>query len=575
LGIPLSKLQELKSVATREDFARLLGYQPKFFAFVLYKQPKGTKYQEFEIPKRSGGVRKISAPEPRLKLLQRRFADLLYECQTEIEKKRVGQRSLSHGFKRDHSIISNARPHKNRRYVLNIDIRDFFPSITFPRVRGFFLKSRDFELSEKAATVAAQIACSDNGLPQGSPCSPIISELVGHMLDVRLVRLAKLNRCTYSRYADDMTFSTSQKRFPPALAFQDAEDASKWILGAPLQDEVARARFVINEDKTRMQCRPSRQLVTGLTVNKKVNIRADYYRRARSMCNAVFRTGAYFRPSARDKEAGNDPETITSLMELEGILNHTHYVRDQMDLRSSGEKKKEPTATRTLYRRFLFFKHFMTLKKPLVLCEGKTDSVYLKCAIRSLPEFQPRLAVSEGNATTFNIQFFNCDGIAAEIMQLNGGTGEFKHFFQTYGEMAPTFRFAPMSHPVIALIDNDEGAYPVFSILKEIYKTPISHLSTAPFYRICHNLYLIKTPETGGDGMSFIEELFDQAVREFPLEGKSFNPYKEHKSENEYGKAIFADRVVRSNRHNINFERFTPLLQRIVSVLEDYKPIAV
>ena len=99
-----------------------------------------------------------------------------------------------------------------------MDLADFFPSLNFGRVRGFFLKDRDFELHEKVATVIAQIACFENQLPQGSPCSPAIADMVAHVLDVHLVRLAKKYRVTYSRYADDLTFSTNQRLFPGALA---------------------------------------------------------------------------------------------------------------------------------------------------------------------------------------------------------------------------------------------------------------------------------------------------------------------------------------------------------------------
>ena len=95
--------------------------------------------------------------------------------------------------------------------------RNFFPSINFGRVRGFFLKDKHFSLQPPVATVLAQIACFENELPQGSPCSPVISNLIGHVLDGRLARFAKTHKCTYSRYADDITFSTSRKDFPPEI----------------------------------------------------------------------------------------------------------------------------------------------------------------------------------------------------------------------------------------------------------------------------------------------------------------------------------------------------------------------
>src|SRR5262249_16793586 len=134
---------------------------------------------------------------------------------------------VAHGFKRKRDIRSNARQHRHRRWVFNIDLEDFFPSINFGRVRGFFIKNRDFALHEEVATVIAQIACHDNSLPQGSPCSPVISNLVAHLLDMRLVKLASTNGCTYSRYADDLTFSTNKKEFPADVASpKAAEDAA-------------------------------------------------------------------------------------------------------------------------------------------------------------------------------------------------------------------------------------------------------------------------------------------------------------------------------------------------------------
>ncbi|MFX7853813.1 reverse transcriptase domain-containing protein, partial [Acinetobacter baumannii] len=91
-------------------------------------------------------------------------------------------------------------------------------TINFGRVRGFFLKDKNFALHEKVATVIAQIACHDNKLPQGSPCSPVISNLIGHMMDIMLVRLASATGCSYSRYADDLTFSSNKGKFSSRVA---------------------------------------------------------------------------------------------------------------------------------------------------------------------------------------------------------------------------------------------------------------------------------------------------------------------------------------------------------------------
>ena len=210
-------------------------------------------------------------------------------------RKGVTQPPSPTGFRKKGTIVSNAKNHKRRRYVLNLDLEDFFPTFNFGRVRGFFLKDKAFELEEQVATTIAQIACDGKALPQGSPCSPVISELIGQILDLRLLRFAKKHGLRYSRYADDLTFSTNQKDFPPALAQQDPSDLSKWILGDELVLKIEGAGFKINAGKTRMHYRDSRQMVTGLVVNEKANIKSEYYRRARAMCDSLFQTGQYFK----------------------------------------------------------------------------------------------------------------------------------------------------------------------------------------------------------------------------------------------------------------------------------------
>ena len=259
----VSYLDRLRDAKDRKDLARLLGFKPSALTAIIYLTPSDQKYCIFEIPKKNGGTRTIKAPNPKLKKLQTHLANFLYACLAEIEKE---QRSkpVSYGFRKKRSIADNAKNHKRRRYVLNLDLGDFFPSFNFGRVRGFFLKNKHFSLEERVATTIAQIACDGEALPQGSPCSPVISELIGQVFDVRLLRFAKKHGVSYSRYADDITFSTNQKDFPEALARQDPEDLSVWTLEADLVNEIERAGFKINLGKTRMHYKGSRQMVTGL-----------------------------------------------------------------------------------------------------------------------------------------------------------------------------------------------------------------------------------------------------------------------------------------------------------------------
>ena len=125
-------LEKLHNAKSLDDVAHLLGFVPSGLSFVLYKIPNPKKPASFEISKRGGGKRLIRAPEPRLALLQRRLANLLYDCLDELK---IGnppaRRSFAHGFEKQRSIITNANLHKRRRYVLNLDLEDFFPSINF------------------------------------------------------------------------------------------------------------------------------------------------------------------------------------------------------------------------------------------------------------------------------------------------------------------------------------------------------------------------------------------------------------------------------------------------------------
>ena len=273
----------------------MLGYAPRGLAFVLYKGPATGRYTSVGIPKRSGGSRTLHVPDEHLKRLQKALLDVLVACNEDIATEVGRADKFSHGFEKDKSIITNAWQHKKRRYVLNVDLEEFFPSINFGRVRGFFIKNKHFALNPDAATIVAQIACHQGGLPQGACTSPIISNLVAHILDVRLGKLAAAAKCTYTRYADDLTFSTNQKDFPPSIAFQVPGTAGDWVLSDALKNKIGSSGFVLNAKKTRMQCRPSQQTVTGLTVNEKVNIRAGYYKAARAMCHSLFQKGWYYK----------------------------------------------------------------------------------------------------------------------------------------------------------------------------------------------------------------------------------------------------------------------------------------
>ena len=509
----MSYLEKLHAAKSLRDVARILDVKPQTLSYILYKLSDSEKYHSFTIPKRSGATRLINAPEDGLKRLQRRLAKVLYGCLAEIEKS--ARPPLAHGFARGRSIFTNASVHKHRRYVLNLDLQDFFPSFNFGRVRGFFIKDNRFKLTEKVATVIAQIACHKDELPQGSPCSPIISNLLGHLLDLRLAQFAKKNKCSYSRYADDITFSTNLKEFPPALAEPIPKRPPHWRLGAQLEREINRAGFKINPSKTRMQLRGSRQVTTGLIVNKKVNVRSEYYRTARAICHSLFSTGSYHL---------SDPATpVEGLHKIGGILGHIHYIKDRADIRPESERKNRPTAAWKLYKKFLFYKHFVALEKPLIVTEGKTDVIHLRTAIKRLPSYHPLLGEFADDRFSSALRFMRYSDTTEKFLGLNGGTGGQKNLILNYKNDLKSYKIKPLAHPVILLIDNDHGAEKIFKVVKEKIRIPdinTFYNDSKLFYHLQDNLYLIKTPKRKTNPKSYIEHLFAPKLLKNSCRGK-------------------------------------------------------
>lgn len=270
--------QEFFSLKRPGDIAKLLEVSYSQLIYHLYKMPQNEKYVEFLIPKKSGHPRTITAPITALKILQTKLSQVLYSV--------YEPKASVHGFLPSRSIVTNAKQHLRKRFVLNIDLEDFFGSIHFGRVRGIFI-APPYNLPEEVATVLAQICCHSNKLPQGAPTSPIVSNMVCTRLDSQLRLLAKDFKCTYTRYADDITFSTTLNNFPQEVAHVSTEqDNLRLVLGDRLISIIRSNGFDINEQKIRLQHRKQHQEVTGLTVNQFPNVSRDYVRKISSMLHA-------------------------------------------------------------------------------------------------------------------------------------------------------------------------------------------------------------------------------------------------------------------------------------------------
>ena len=241
-------------------------------------------YKTFEIKKKSGGSRKIHAPKKRLKLIQK--------CLNHILREIHSPHNAAKGFVPKVSIVDNARTHTKMNYVLNVDIKDFFPSVDQARVRARLL-TKPFDLGNtpervKIASVIAILCCTKMEverydsvknewyttekyvLPQGAPTSPTMTNIICERLDILLTGLANRFHCKYSRYADDITFSCMNNVFRKTGEFY--KELERIILDQG---------FHIKESKTRVQSKYYRQEVTGLVVNEEVNVNKRYIREIR------------------------------------------------------------------------------------------------------------------------------------------------------------------------------------------------------------------------------------------------------------------------------------------------------
>lgn len=281
-----------RQMQTKEDFLSLLnhikqdkmnecGFSDRYYPFTMkhihyYCNPNHTfhRYKQFKIKKKSGGNRQITAPRNKSFML-------ILNCVNEIFKALYVPSDFAMGFTEGRSVVNNASKHKGMIYVFNIDLKDFFSSIEQPRVwKRLQLKPLNFP--HVIANILAGLCCmkgkmNPDGkynyvLPQGAPTSPIITNMICDTLDRRLAGLAKRFGLNYSRYADDITFSSMHNVY---CADGDFMTELKRIISSQ--------GFSINEDKTRLQKLGSRQEVTGIVVSQKVNVNQNYVRSIRNL----------------------------------------------------------------------------------------------------------------------------------------------------------------------------------------------------------------------------------------------------------------------------------------------------
>lgn len=318
------KLEEngLPQIYNSHALADFLELDYKELQFISYHREiiETDHYIRYKIPKRSGGERSIAAPKPILKRAQRNILDLILS--------KVEIADVAHGFLKNKSIITNAKNHSSLpKLIINIDIKDFFPSITFERIRGMykslgysgyiasilaiictFCERMAIEVDEKTRFVAT----TKRILPQGSPASPMITNIICRRMDSRLEGLSKKFSFTYTRYADDMSFSTQEENKDELARFYGL-----------IQKIIKEEGFEINRLKTRFLRRNNQQNVTGLVVNNEsLGIPRKWIRQLR----------AAIHNARKDIENGKDVP-INTICEIEGMvswvksINYRRYIK--------------------------------------------------------------------------------------------------------------------------------------------------------------------------------------------------------------------------------------------------------
>ncbi len=303
---------------TAEQIAGAMGITVGQLRFLAFSRKTSTisHYIRFKIPKKTGGERLISAPMPRLKQAQHWILSNI------LEKPEL--HDAAHGFRLHRSIVSNAQPHIGSDVIINFDLKNFFPSISYKRVKGLF---QSFGYSEAAATIFAllcteptveeveldcktyYVAITERHLPQGSPASPAITNLLCRRLDRRLQGMAEHLGFVYTRYADDLTFSASG-------------DNLRHICNVLKRTEsiVTHEGFTINQDKTRILRKNRQQEVTGIVVNSKLNVSNKMLKRFRATLYQIEKDGL------EGKHWGNSSNIISS---IQGFANFVAMVNPE------------------------------------------------------------------------------------------------------------------------------------------------------------------------------------------------------------------------------------------------------
>lgn len=282
----------LPSIYDIYQLSEFLGIRRKqhFFDFV---KNCNKAYQPISLKKKNGRIRQLHAPNDRLKKVQ---SKILHEILSKLPVSEYATAYIKGG-----TLVHNASPHVGKRYLLKLDITDFFGSIDFDQVYSAAFHTRYFP--KQIAVILTTLCCRKEVLPQGAPTSPALSNIVMRNFDDNIGRWCKKHDVSYTRYCDDMTFSSDKPLF---VVYQRVKT---------MLEEMG---FELNEKKTHFVTHANRQSVTGITVNEKISVQRDYKRALRQEVYYVLKFGL-----ADSIVRGNRKEFITDdLPDVEKYYNN-------------------------------------------------------------------------------------------------------------------------------------------------------------------------------------------------------------------------------------------------------------
>ncbi|MCM1989975.1 reverse transcriptase family protein [Oceanirhabdus seepicola] len=326
--------QGLPIIKTDKDLAVLLGIEYKKLRFLVYHRDAVyvDHYNRYDIPKKKGGFRKIAAPKSTMKIAQRKILE-------EILSK-ISISDHAHGFLKGKSVVSGAEAHiKQPELLINMDLEDFFPTITFERVRGMF---KAFGYSGYIASLLAMICTycermpievrekikyvktSERILPQGSPASPMITNILCMKLDKRLSGLASKSGFVYTRYADDMSFSLREEN-----TLESSDLDTRKFCGLILKI-VSEEGFKINKSKTRFLKKNNRQCITGVVINnEQIGVPKKWIKRLRA---AIYNANKLKMNGEVPSEVINEISGMTAWIKSVNAERYKDIIDDAMKL---------------------------------------------------------------------------------------------------------------------------------------------------------------------------------------------------------------------------------------------------